>query len=106
MNILGVEQRVQNFKDKGMQTQYEVKFLQSVFSLKVELLNYLKAWTWINLYPSNGTEGPSQSFSSIWKFKDHGSCDMAWKPSIIFNFEHQTLCMRVVVEQPVYTFVV
>jgi hypothetical protein len=36
---LGGEQGVHTFKDKGMQTQYEVKFLQSVFSLKVELLN-------------------------------------------------------------------
>jgi hypothetical protein len=36
---LGAEQEVQTFKDKGMQTQYEVKFLQSVFSLKFELLN-------------------------------------------------------------------
>jgi hypothetical protein len=35
----GFEQGVQTFKDKGMQTQYEVKFLQSVFALKVELLN-------------------------------------------------------------------
>jgi hypothetical protein len=34
---LGAEQRVQTFKEKGMQTQYEVKFLQSVFALKVEL---------------------------------------------------------------------
>ena len=37
MKILGVEQRVQNFKDKGMQTQYEVKFLKSVFAFNVEL---------------------------------------------------------------------
>jgi hypothetical protein len=36
---LGVEHGVQTFKDKGMQTQYEVKFIQSVFALKVELLN-------------------------------------------------------------------
>jgi hypothetical protein len=31
-----------------MQTQYEVKFLQSVFSLKVELFVF-KAWIWLNL---------------------------------------------------------
>jgi hypothetical protein len=33
---LGVEQGVQTFKDKWMQTQYEMKFFQSVFVLKVE----------------------------------------------------------------------
>jgi len=41
---LGVEQGVHTFKDKGMQTQYEVKFLQNVFYLKVELFNLPKAW--------------------------------------------------------------
>jgi hypothetical protein len=39
---LGDEQGVQNFKDKGMQTQYEVKFLESVFDLKVEFFNLLQ----------------------------------------------------------------
>jgi hypothetical protein len=34
---LGAKQGVHTFKEKGMQTQYEVKFLQSVFSLKGEL---------------------------------------------------------------------
>jgi hypothetical protein len=32
---------VHTFKDKGMQTQYEVKFLQSVFSLNDEYLQGL-----------------------------------------------------------------
>jgi hypothetical protein len=36
---LGVEQGVQTLKDKGIQTQYEVKFHHSVFALKVELFN-------------------------------------------------------------------
>jgi hypothetical protein len=31
---------------------------------------------------------------------------MAWKPDIIFNFEHKTQCTQVVVEQPAYTLVV
>jgi len=83
---LGAGQRVQTFKNKGMQTQYEVNFLQSVFVLKVEFL--LKDWIWLNLYPLNGTKGLSWSISSIWKVKDHGYRDMAWKPDIIFNFEH------------------
>jgi hypothetical protein len=34
----------------------------------------------------------------MWKVKDHGSRDMAWKPNIIFNFEHQTRCTRAIVE--------
>jgi hypothetical protein len=33
----GLTQEDQSFKDKVMQTQYEVKFLESVFSLNVEL---------------------------------------------------------------------
>ena len=45
---LGVEQGVHTFKDKGMKTQYEVKFIQSVFSLKIELFNLFKAWIWLN----------------------------------------------------------
>jgi hypothetical protein len=64
-----------------------------------------KAWIWLNLYPSNGTEGLRYIFSSIWKVKDHGSRDMAWKPDIIFNFEHQTWSTRDVVEKPAYTLV-
>jgi hypothetical protein len=31
---------------------------------------------------------------------------MAWKPDIIFNFEHQTRCTWDVLEQPAYTLVV
>jgi hypothetical protein len=73
-----------------MQTQYEVKFLQSVFALKVELSNFFKAWIWLNLYPSNGTKGSSHRVSTIWKVKEHGSHEMAWKANINFNFEHQT----------------
>jgi hypothetical protein len=69
-----------------MQTQYEVKFLQSVFSLKFKLSNIFKAWIWLNLYPPNGTEGSSRSVSGTWNVKDHRSCDMALKPDIIFNF--------------------
>jgi hypothetical protein len=88
-----------------MQTQYEVKFLQSVFALKVEL-SIVQGLDMAQFIASNGIEGSIQSVSSIWKVKDHGSCDMAWKPDIFFNFEHQTRCTWVVVEQPAYTLVV
>jgi hypothetical protein len=87
-----------------MQTQYEVKFLQSVFSLNVELLNPSR-FGYGSIY-SNGTDGSIHIVSSIWKVKDHGSHDMAWKPDTIFNFEHQTQCTRPVVEKLVYTHIV
>jgi hypothetical protein len=67
-----------------MQTQYEVKFLESVFSLNDELI--LKACKWLNLYPLDGMEGSIQSISSIWKVKDHISRDLAWKPDIFLIF--------------------
>jgi hypothetical protein len=76
---------IHTFKDKRIQTQYEVKFLQSVFALNDMLP--LKACMWLNLYPPNGIEGSNQSISSIWKVKDHGSRDLAWKTQNIFNFE-------------------
>jgi hypothetical protein len=63
-------------------------------------------WIWPNLYPSNGTEGPSQKVSSIWKVKDLGSHDVTWKPNTILNFEHQNQCMWDVVVQPAYTHAV
>jgi hypothetical protein len=89
-----------------MQTQYEVKFLQSVFALKVELLNPSRLGYGSIYSLQMELKGRVQSVSSIWKVKDHGSRDMAWKPDIIFNFEHQTQCTRDVVEQPTYTLVV
>jgi hypothetical protein len=70
------------FKDKGMQTQYEVKFIHSVFSLNN--VSCFKSCIWLNLYPSNGLEGSSQSIFGIWNVKDHGSHDLAWKPNIFF----------------------
>jgi hypothetical protein len=38
------------FKDKGMQTQYEVKFLQSVFDLKVELFSSFPSLEYGSIY--------------------------------------------------------
>jgi hypothetical protein len=59
-----------------------------------------------HLYSSNGTEGLIQNVSSLWKVKDHGYCDVTWKPNTIFNFEYKTRCMRVVMVQPMYMHVV
>jgi hypothetical protein len=72
-----------------MQTQCEVKiFLEYLFSQKLNSLLSM-AWIWLNLYHSNGTKGLSHNLSNIWKVKDHGSCDVTWKPDKICNFEHQ-----------------
>jgi hypothetical protein len=79
---------VHTFKDKGMQNQYEVKFLQSIFALNDMLP--LKACMWLNLWPPNRIEGSKYIVSSIWKVKDHGSHDVGWKTQNVFNFEHKT----------------
>jgi hypothetical protein len=63
-----------------MQTQYEVNNLARVIFLSK--LNYsppLHSLDMAHLYPSNGTEGSSQNVASIWKVKDHGSCDVFGK---------------------------
>jgi hypothetical protein len=74
-----------------MQTQYEVNnFSRVTFLSKLNSSPLLHILDMAHLYPSNGTEGLSHNDSSIWKVKDHGSCDMTWKPDTIFNFEHKT----------------
>jgi hypothetical protein len=68
-----------------MQTQYEVNNFSRVTLLsKLNSSPLLHSLDKAHLYPSNGTEGPSQNVSSIWKVKDHGSCDVTWKPDTIF----------------------
>jgi hypothetical protein len=103
---LGDEQCVHTLKDKGMQTQCEVKI--SLDYICAQKMNYLlsMAWIWLNLYPSNGTKGTIQNVSSIWKVKDHGSCDVTGKPDTIFNFECQTRCTQDVMVQHMYAHVV
>jgi hypothetical protein len=68
-----------------MQTQYEVNNLSKVTLLSK--LNYFPLFhssDMVHLYPSSGTEGPSQNISKIWKVKDHGSHNVTWKPDTIF----------------------
>jgi hypothetical protein len=67
--ILGDEQCVQTVKDKGMQTQCEVKIYPKYFcSQKLNSLLF-HGLDMAHLYPSNGIEGPSQNVSSTWKVK-------------------------------------
>ena len=87
---LSVEQCIQTLKDKGMQNQFEVKISpEYLFSQKLNSLLFHGLYK-AHLYPSNGTAGIIQNVYSIWKIKDHGYCDMTWKPNTIFNFDHQT----------------
>ena len=90
-----------------MHAQYEVNNLSRVTLLsKLNYSPFFHSLDLAHLYPSSGTEGPSQNVSNIWKVKDHGSHDVTWKLDTIFNFEHQTQCMQVVVVQPMYTHAV
>jgi hypothetical protein len=68
-----------------MHTQYQVNnFSRVIFLSKLNSSPPFHNLDMSHLYHSNGTEGPSQNVSSIWKVKDHGSHDMTWKPEIIF----------------------
>jgi hypothetical protein len=68
-----------------MQTQYEVNNFSRVTLLsKLNSSPLFHSLDLAHLYPSSGTEGSSQNFSSIWKAKDHRSRDVTWKPDTIF----------------------
>jgi hypothetical protein len=81
----GLNTRILDFHGQRDADSIEVKFIQSVFDLNDELC-ISKAWIWLNLWPPNGIEGLSRSVSSIWKVKDHGFRDMAWKLDVILIF--------------------
>jgi hypothetical protein len=68
-----------------MQTQYEVNnFSRVTFLSKLNSSPLFHSSDLAHLYPSSGIEGSIQNVSSIWKVKDHGSCDVTWKPNTIF----------------------
>jgi hypothetical protein len=91
-----------------MQTQYEVNnFSRVTFLSKLNSFSFSIARNWPIYSLQNGTEGPSQNVSSIWKAKDHRSPVVTWKPDINFHFLAQILMYAwAVVEQPAYTHVV
>jgi hypothetical protein len=90
-----------------MQTQYEVNNFSKVTLLsKFNSYHLFHSLDRAYLQPSNGTEGPNQNVSSIWKVKDHKSCDVTWNLDTIFNFGHKTQCTQVVMVQFAYTNVV
>ena len=81
-----------HLKDKGMQTQYEVNnFSRVTFISKLNSSPLFHSLDMAHLYPLNGTKWMNQNVSSIWKVKDHGSCDVTWKPNTIFKFWSQNL---------------
>jgi hypothetical protein len=68
-----------------MQTQYEVNNFSRVTLLsKLNSSPLFNSLDMAHLYPLSGNEGPIQNVSNIWKVKDHGSCDMTWKPDNVF----------------------
>jgi hypothetical protein len=75
-----------------MQTQYEVNnFSRLTFLSKLNSSLLFHSLDMAHLYHSNGTEWLIHNILSIWKVKDHGSRDVAWKPdTIFFYFGHKT----------------
>jgi hypothetical protein len=74
-----------DLKDKGMQTQCEVNNFSIVTLLsKLNSSPLFHSLDLAQLYPSSGTKESIQNVSSIWKTKDHRSCDMTWKPDTNF----------------------
>jgi hypothetical protein len=87
-----------------MQTQYEVKFLQSIFALNVELSSRLGYGSIYSLQME--LKGRVRAFPVYGRSRIMDHVTWHGNPTYFLIFEHQTRCTRVVVEKPAYTQVV
>jgi hypothetical protein len=84
-----------------MQTQYEVKFLQSVFALNDELSSRLVYGSIYSLQME--LKGRVRAFPVYGRSRIMDLVTWHGNPTYFLIFEHKTRCTWVVMEKPVYT---